>query len=69
MNQRSRSSQELKLQIVHQTGEPLTLEVVLEEFEDARRPSFAVSPATKVPLAKTRLFIDTLARGLRQEIL
>jgi DNA-binding transcriptional LysR family regulator len=46
-----------------------TLEVALEEFEDAKRPIFAVSPATKIPLTKTRLFIDTLVRRLRHETL
>jgi len=46
-----------------------TLEVALEEFEDAKRPIFAVSPATRIPLTKTRLFIDTLVRRLRHETL
>jgi DNA-binding transcriptional LysR family regulator len=45
------------------------LEVVLEDFEDAKRPIFAVSPATRIPLTKTRLFIDTLAQRLRRETL
>jgi DNA-binding transcriptional LysR family regulator len=46
-----------------------TLEVALEEFEDAKRPIFAVWPATRIPLTKTRLFIDTLVRRLRHETL
>jgi DNA-binding transcriptional LysR family regulator len=43
------------------------VEVVLEEFEEVRRPIFAVSPATKIPLAKTRLFIDTLMTRMKRE--
>jgi DNA-binding transcriptional LysR family regulator len=43
------------------------VEVILEEFEGARRPIYAVSPATKLSLAKTRLFIDTLMARLRRE--
>jgi len=43
------------------------VEVVLERFEDARRAIHAVSPATKLPLAKTRLFIELLAARLRRE--
>src|SRR6266700_903196 len=46
-----------------------TLEVALKEFEDAKRPIFAVSPATRIPLTKTRLFIDTLVRRHRHETL
>ena len=45
------------------------VEIVLADFEDAKRPIFAVSPATRIPLTKTRLFIDTLALRLRRETL
>lgn len=43
------------------------VEVVLERYEDAKRGIYAVSPATKLPLAKTRLFIDMLAARLKRE--
>jgi DNA-binding transcriptional LysR family regulator len=43
------------------------VEVVFEEFEGMRRPNYAVSPATKLPLAKTRLFIDMLMTRLKRE--
>ena len=43
------------------------VEVILDEFEEARRPIYAVSPATKMPLAKTRLFIDMLMTRLKRE--
>jgi DNA-binding transcriptional LysR family regulator len=43
------------------------VETVLEEFEAPKIPVMAVSPAAKVPSAKTRLFIDMLAARLRRE--
>jgi len=43
------------------------VEVVLERFEAARLPVHAVWPPTKIPPAKTRLFVDILAARLRRE--
>lgn len=43
------------------------LEVILEEFEVARLPIHAVFPPTRMPVAKTRAFIDVLADRLRAE--
>jgi DNA-binding transcriptional LysR family regulator len=43
------------------------VELVLEGFETAKLPVYAVSPATKLPLAKTRLFTDMLAARLKRE--
>jgi DNA-binding transcriptional LysR family regulator len=42
------------------------VELVLEDFEASRIPVHAVWPATKIPLAKTRLFTDLLARRLKR---
>jgi len=42
------------------------VEVVLQDFERLKLPIFAVSPPTKVPLAKTRLFVDMLAARLKR---
>jgi DNA-binding transcriptional LysR family regulator len=41
------------------------VEIVLEAFETARTPIYAVWPRAKVPLARTRLFTDLLALRLR----
>ncbi|MGV6873656.1 LysR family transcriptional regulator [Pseudochelatococcus sp. B33] len=43
------------------------VEIILEEFEAAKVPIHAVWPATKAPLAKTRLFVDALAARLKNE--
>jgi DNA-binding transcriptional LysR family regulator len=43
------------------------VEVVLAEFEPPSIPVVAVSPATKVPQAKTRLFTDMLSARLKHE--
>ncbi|WP_105405241.1 LysR family transcriptional regulator [Neorhizobium sp. T7_12] len=43
------------------------VEVVLEEFEDSKIPIYAVWPSGKIPLAKTRLFVDELAARLKRE--
>ncbi|MGF6229150.1 DNA-binding transcriptional LysR family regulator [Inquilinus ginsengisoli] len=43
------------------------VEVVLEAFEAARLPVHAVWPPTKILAAKTRLFVDALARRLKRE--
>jgi DNA-binding transcriptional LysR family regulator len=42
------------------------VEVILEDFAPAKLPIFAVSPPTKIPLAKTRLFVDMLAARLKR---
>jgi DNA-binding transcriptional LysR family regulator len=42
------------------------VEIILEDFESAKLPVFAVSPSTKLPLAKTRLFVDMLATRLKR---
>jgi len=42
------------------------VEVVLQDFEPPKLPIFAVSPPTKLPLAKTRLFVDMLAARLKR---
>jgi DNA-binding transcriptional LysR family regulator len=42
------------------------VEIVLQEFEPPRMPIFAVSPPTKLPLARTRLFVDMLAAHLER---
>jgi DNA-binding transcriptional LysR family regulator len=44
-----------------------TVQVVLEEFEAATIPIFAVSPPTKTPAARTRLFIDMLVARMKRE--
>ena len=43
------------------------IEVVLEKFEAAKFPINAVFPPTRMPVAKTRAFIDVLADRLRSE--
>jgi DNA-binding transcriptional LysR family regulator len=43
------------------------VEVILQNFEEARIPIHAVWPSTRATAAKTRLFIDLLAARLRQE--
>ena len=43
------------------------VEVILEDFEDRKIPIHAVWPSAKIPLAKTRLFIDELAARLKRE--
>jgi DNA-binding transcriptional LysR family regulator len=43
------------------------VEVILAEFELSPVPVHAVWPATKLPLAKTRLFIDHLVAHLELE--
>lgn len=45
------------------------VEVILKDFEDARIPIHAIWPAGKIPLAKTRLFVDELAVRLKRESL
>jgi DNA-binding transcriptional LysR family regulator len=42
-----------------------SVEVILERFEPRAVPIHAVWPATKLPLAKTRLFVDELAGMLQ----
>jgi DNA-binding transcriptional LysR family regulator len=43
------------------------VEVILEEFEAAKLPIHAVLPPTRMPVAKTRAFVDVLAERLRGE--
>jgi len=43
------------------------VEIILEDFEVARIPIFAVWPPTKMPLAKAQLFADFLAARLKRE--
>lgn len=43
------------------------VELILTDFEPPRAPIHAVWPASKLPLAKTRLFIDFLAGELKAE--
>jgi DNA-binding transcriptional LysR family regulator len=43
------------------------VEVILEDFEDAKIPIYAVWPASKTPPAKTRLFVSALAARLKAE--
>jgi DNA-binding transcriptional LysR family regulator len=43
-----------------------SVQIILEEFEIAKLPIFAVSPPTKLPLQKTRLFTDLLAARLKR---
>jgi DNA-binding transcriptional LysR family regulator len=43
------------------------VEVILEEFETAKLPIYAVWPPSKAPLAKSRLFADFLAARLKGE--
>ncbi|HKP58604.1 MAG TPA: LysR substrate-binding domain-containing protein [Polyangiales bacterium] len=45
------------------------VDIVLEEFEAAKLPISAVSPATKLPLPQTKVFIDLLAARLKHEVL
>lgn len=52
---------------VHELVAQGKLEIVLEEFEPARVPIHAVSPASKLPALKTRLFTDLLAASLSAE--
>ncbi len=40
------------------------VEIVLEAFEGPKRPVFAVSPATKIPQPKTRLFVELMIARL-----
>ena len=42
------------------------VQTILEDFEIAKLPIFAVSPATKMPLLKTRLFTELLAAHLKR---
>jgi hypothetical protein len=39
------------------------LEFIIEDFEVAKFPNCAVFPPTRTPIAKTRAFVDVLARG------
>ena len=43
------------------------VEIVLEPFEAARLPVHAVWPPTRIPPAKTRLFVDLLAARMKRE--
>jgi DNA-binding transcriptional LysR family regulator len=43
------------------------IEIILEEFEAAKLPIHAVFPPTRMPIGKTRAFIDILADRLRSE--
>ncbi len=43
------------------------VEVILEDFEAVRVPVHAVWPSSKNPLAKTRLFVDFLAKRLKRD--
>ncbi|MGE0152885.1 MAG: LysR family transcriptional regulator [Reyranellaceae bacterium] len=43
------------------------VELVLEEFEAPKLPVNAVFPPTRMPIAKTRAFVDLLAERLRNE--
>jgi len=43
------------------------VEIVLERFEDAKIAIHAVWPSSKMPSAKTRLFVDALAAHLKRE--
>jgi DNA-binding transcriptional LysR family regulator len=45
------------------------VEVILKDFEAPKIPIYAVLPATKTTLAKTRLFTDLLAARLKRESL
>jgi DNA-binding transcriptional LysR family regulator len=42
------------------------IQIILDEFESAKIPVFAVSPPTRMPLVKTRLFTDLLAAHLKR---
>lgn len=44
-----------------------TVDVILEEFEDTKIPIYAVWPSGRLPLAKSRLFVDELAARLKRE--
>ena len=44
------------------------VETVLEDFEPAKLPVFAVSPPAKLPIAKTKLFVDLLAARVKREL-
>lgn len=44
-----------------------TVEVVLEDFEDSNISIYAVGSSGKIPLAKTRLFVNELAARLKRE--
>lgn len=44
------------------------VETVLEDFEPPKLPIFAVSPPTKLPIAKTKLFVDFLAVRVKREL-
>ena len=43
------------------------VEVILEDFEIAKTPIHAVLPPSKMPLTKTRLFVDMLTARLKHE--
>lgn len=43
------------------------VEIILEEFERPRLPIVAISPPTKQPSAKTRLFTELLAARMKRE--
>lgn len=43
------------------------VELILEDYEAAKLPINAVFPPTRMPIAKTRAFVDLLAEGLRGE--
>lgn len=43
------------------------VELILEDFEDAKIPIYAIWPSGKLPLTKTRLFVDELAARLKRE--
>jgi len=43
------------------------VELILQDYETAKLPIVAVSPPTKLPLPKTRLFVDLLAARLGRE--
>ncbi len=43
------------------------VELILEEFEAPKLPINAVFPPTRMPIAKTRAFVDLLAERLRNE--
>lgn len=42
-----------------------SVEIILEEFETGKTPIHAVWPPTRMPLARTRLFVDFLAARLK----
>jgi hypothetical protein len=42
------------------------IQIILDEFESTKLPIFAVSPPTRMPLVKTRLFTDLLQANLKR---